>query len=106
MPTPRLHANPAARQAAYRERRAESRRKELEAKRMPALPAVASMPGITRWNALVRQASLLLQTVQEEMEEYYEERSATWQETERGAAFLEQLQAVQEVQDTTADLAW
>lgn len=104
MPTPRLHVNPAARQAAYRRRCAEARRSELAAKGVPALPTLATMPGNTRWKGLVRQASLLLGTVQEEMEEYYEHRSVTWQASERGAAFPERLQAVQETYDATTDL--
>src|ERR1700682_1433853 len=89
MPTPRLYANQAARQAAYRGRLAEARRKELEARRMPALPTVATLPGNARWQALVRQASLLLRTVDDEMQEYYDQRSAAWQESEQGEAFLE-----------------
>jgi len=104
MPTPSIHANPAARQAAYRARLAEARRKELEAKGMPPLPAVATMPGNERWQALVRQASHLLQTVQDEMQDYYDERSPAWCESERGVAFQDRLEAVQEAQGIIEDL--
>lgn len=104
MPTPRRHAHPAARQAAYRHRLAEARRKEQEGKGLPPLPTVATLPGHRRWQALLRQADLLLRTVQEEMQDYFHERSETWQQGERGEAFLESLQAVQEAQDTAEEL--
>ena len=104
MPTPRRYANQAARQAAYRGRRAAARNKELAAKGLPALPAIATMPGHVRWQAQLRQAGLLLQTVQAEMQEYYDQRSESWQESERGETFLERLQAVQEVHGAAEDL--
>lgn len=104
MPTPRQYANQGQRQAAYRQRLAEARTKELEARRMPPLPAVATMPGHPRWQALTQQAILLLQTVQQEMQDYYDRRSDAWQEAERGETFLERLQAVQEAQAATEDL--
>jgi hypothetical protein len=105
MPTPRRYASQAERQAAYRRRQAEVRRKEQEAKGLPALPAVASIPGHARWQALLGQAELLLRTVQEEMQEYYDGRSESWQEAERGEVFRERLQAVQEAQATIEDLS-
>lgn len=104
MPTPRRHANQAARQAAYRERLRVARRKELEAKGLPALPAVASLPGTARWQALLQQAERLLQTVHEEMQEYYDQRTEAWQTSERGEVFVDRLQAVQELQSATAEL--
>jgi hypothetical protein len=105
MPTPRRYASPAERQAAYRRRCAAARSKELETKGMPPFPAVASMPGDRRWQALIRQASQHMETVHEEMRDYYEQRSESWRETERGEAFLERLQAVQEAHATVEDLA-
>src|SRR5688500_14144562 len=104
MPTPRRHTNQAARQAAYRRRLAQARERELAARGLPALPAIATMPGHARWQALIRQASRLLQTVAEEMQEYSDERSETWQESERGTAFLEHLQAVEDAQRAAEEL--
>lgn len=104
MPTPRRHANPAERQAAYRRRCAAARSKELEAKGMPALPAITSLPGQVRWQALVQQANLLLQTAHAEMEEYYDQRRDTWRDSERGDAFLERLQALEETRSAVEDL--
>jgi|SRR6478609_8471833 len=105
MPTPRRYASQAERQAAYRRRQAEARGKEQAAKGLPPLPAIASLPGHARWQGLLGQAGLLLRTVQEEMQEYYDGRSQSWQEGERGEAFREHLQAVQEVQEAAEDLS-
>ena len=56
MPTPRRYANPAQRQAAYRERLAEARKQELQAKGIPPMPAIPTMPGSRRWDAMNQQA--------------------------------------------------
>jgi hypothetical protein len=103
MPTPRRYANQAERQAAYRQRQAAVRR-DPHGRGLPALPAVATRPGPARWTALARQAGLLLQVVQEEMETYYEQRSEAWQASERGETFRERLEAVQEVQAAAEEL--
>jgi hypothetical protein len=97
MPTPRRYASHAERQAAYRRRVAAARQHELQAKGMPSLPRVPNLPGTRRWAAMTEQALVLLQTIQEEMEEYHEQRSQQWQESERGEAMGERLQALQEV---------
>lgn len=104
MPTPRRFANQAQRQAAYRQRAATARRQEQEAQGLPSLPAVATLPGDPRWRAMGRQALHLLDTMHTEMQEYYNQRSETWQDSERGEAFQERLQALQEAYDVFADL--
>src|SRR5262245_53322372 len=96
MPTPRRYASHAQRQAAYRRRAAQARDQELAAKGMPSLPRVPNLPGTRRWAAMTEQALALLQTIQEEMEEYYEQRSQQWQESERAEAMGERLHALQE----------
>jgi hypothetical protein len=63
------------------------------------------MPGHRRWQTLIRAASQFLETVQEEMEDYYEQRSESWRESERGEAFLERLQTIQETQAAIEELA-
>src|SRR5439155_784187 len=74
----------------------EGRRQELQAKGMPPLPAISALPGVRRWEAMNRQALLLLQSIQEEMQDYYDERSDTWKESERGESMAERLQALQD----------
>jgi hypothetical protein len=103
MPTPRRYPSPAARQAAYRQRWAEARKREQEEKGTSSLPVIAT-PGHRRWQVLIRQASLLLRQVEGEMQQYYDQRSASWQESERGDTFLESLQALQEAQSAVEDV--
>jgi hypothetical protein len=104
MPTARRYADAAKRQAAYRRRQAEARTRALTTRGVPALPGVATIPGHPRWEALTRQADLLLRTTLEEMQAYYDQRSESWQESERGAEFLERVQAIEEAQAALEEL--
>src|SRR5579862_8136248 len=97
MPTPRRHANPAQRQAAYRQRLTAAREEELRVRELPSLPAIPTVPGERRWDLLRRRALEALRTMQEEMQSYHEQRSENWQVTERGEALAERLQALQEI---------
>jgi len=96
MPTPRRYDNRAQQQAAYRQRLAHARTQEQRSKGLPPLPPIATMPGTRRWEAMTQQAVLLLQTVQEEMQDYCDERSEVWQESERGDDMTERLRAVED----------
>ncbi len=96
MPTPRRYANHAERQAAYRQRVAQAREQELQAKGMPPLPRLPTLPGNRRWATMAGQALRLLQTIEGEMQEYFEQRSERWQESERGEDLAERLHALQE----------
>lgn len=104
MPGDRRYASNAARQAAYRRRVADQRRAELAVKGMPALPGVAAIPGYPRWRALITQAHVLLETVQQEMAEYAAARSESWQESARGEGFQERLQRVEEAAQQVDEL--
>lgn len=97
MPQPRLHPSQAARQAAYRRRQEEARRKELETRGLPPLPAIAAMPGNVRWRQATSQAACLLRCVVAEMEAYFDERSDEWRESERGEAHKERTDALEEI---------
>ena len=102
MPTPRKYPNAAARQVAYRQRLAAQGTVWDGNGACP--PRLAPLPGRRRWQALSRQALCLLQSVQEEMQEYYEQRTESWQESERGERHLEQQQALQELQSSLEEL--
>lgn len=95
MPQKRHYESDAQRQAAYRQRLAHARSTQLAARGLPPLPALPTVPGYARWNALVNQAQHCLHSVEQEMRSYYEERSEAWQGSERGQSFEERLQAVQ-----------
>jgi len=95
MPTPQRYSDPAARQRAYRERQAQARLHERKQKGLPATAMLATLPGERRWQTLLEQAQSALLCVHTEMQAYYEDRSETWQEGERGEAMLERLDSVE-----------
>lgn len=97
MPTPKKHATPAARQAAWRARHAEARDRERAEKGLPPAPAIPTMPGTARWNALLVQARAAIGTAQEEMQAYFDDRSEEWQGGERGEALQERIDALEAI---------
>lgn len=99
MPQPKKYASHAQRQRAYRIRCNQVRQLELVAKGLPCLPAISSIPGLQRWKASLEAASLLIACTANEMQDYYDERSEIWQESERGInhdARREELEALLE----------
>lgn len=104
MPQERKHANAAHRQAAYRVRLEEARQAVLAAKGLPALPAIPSMPGWPRWNASFVSTQELLIATLGEMQDYFDARSESWQEGERGDAHQEKMASLEVVLDTLSDL--
>lgn len=96
MPTPRQYSNNADRQKAYRERQQNARIAELQAKGLPATPAIPTMPGTARWNALIEQALRAIETCSEEMQTYYDDRSEQWQESDKGQEFQERIDQIAE----------
>jgi hypothetical protein len=53
------------------------------------------MPAHKRWQGLLKQATLLVDQAACEMQSYFDDRSEEWQSSERGEAFTEILDAVQ-----------
>lgn len=86
MPQPRQHTDNAAKQRAYRARQADARRSEQQAKGLPPAPPLPTLPSHARWQALLAQARLYLETARDEMQAYYDDRSDTWQQGDRAAA--------------------
>ena len=105
MPTPKKYENAAARHAAYRKRQAEARRVELLRKGLPTLPAIPAMPGTARWDKMLAEIAVMLRTVTEEREEYQEDRSEEWQESDKGETFVERTDALREIEDLLDALA-
>ena len=105
MPQSRMHASHAARQAAYRKRQEQARKRQLHAMGLPPLPIIATLPGSARWTGAISQANCLLTMVVEEMQDYFDERSEQWQEDERGEAHQQRMEAVQEIADAL-ETAW
>jgi len=105
MPQPRRHPDNAAKQRAYRARQDLARQEQQQAKGLPPLPALSTVPARARWQALLTHARLALETVQTEVQTYWDERSEAWQESGRGAAMAEELEQLVVVLDALADLA-
>ena len=104
MPQPRIHRSAAARQAAFRARREQARQVELTAKGLPLLPVIPSLPGWPRWNATFRMAHGLIDGAVSEMHDYFDDRSESWQESDRGAEHQERIESVEAVLEALGDL--
>jgi hypothetical protein len=104
MPQPKKHTSAAARQAAYRLRCEQARQAALAAKGLPMLPAIAALPGSSRWNASFAAAKELIASTLSEMQDYFDERSESWQESERGDNHQERMASVDEVLDALSGL--
>jgi hypothetical protein len=99
MPQERRHPDNAAKQRAYRVRQAQARHAEQQAKGLPPTPPLPTLPSRARWHALLAQARLSLETACDEMQTYYDDRSAAWQEGERAATLQDQLDTLEQVLD-------
>ena len=97
MPTPQQYLTRAHRQRAYRKRQALAQQKQQQAKGLPPSPAIPTLASQARWRALHEQAVSALRTLQTEMQDYYDERSEAWQDSERGEAHLSRVEALESV---------
>jgi len=95
----------AHRQAAYRQRTAHAHEIQRMARGLPQPPAIPTMPGSARWAAMVQQAQLNLDVASAEMQSYYDERSQSWQESDRGEAFVQRMEAINEALESMDDLS-
>ncbi len=95
----RQHADNAAKQRAYRARHAQARRAEQQAKGLSSAPALPALPSRARWQALLDQARLFLETAREEMQTYYDDRSEAWQQGERAALLADHLDSLGQALD-------
>ena len=104
MPTPRKHANHAQRQRAYIERQKAAQLAASAAKNTPARAAIPTMPSTARWRALAKQAQTILNALHSEMEDYRDERSEEWQESQKAGAFQEVIERVAEALETALNI--
>jgi hypothetical protein len=96
MPQPRKYGTRAEQQAAYRKRMALSQRELLAKKGLPALPTIPTLPGNTRWSAMIQQAHVLLSEAVDEMQNYHDDRSEQWQDSAKAEDLLAKLERLQE----------
>ena len=96
MSTEKQRAQIAMRQQRFRQRQATTRRAEQQAKGLPALPAIPTMPGNVRWSAMIEQAHVLLSEAVDEMQSYHDDRSEQWQDSSKAEDLLAKLDHLQE----------
>lgn len=99
MPTPRKYESLAQKQAAYRQRRQQAVQDQQREKSLPALPAIAAMPGTARWEQTLRYIETMVIQLQDEIQEYVDQRSDAWRETERAEQMQNNLQTLEEILD-------
>jgi hypothetical protein len=104
MPQQRKYNTNAARQEAYRTRCEQSRQIALAAKGLPSLPAIATIPGWPRWNASFTAAHALIADSLSEMQDYFDDRSQNWQESQRAEEHQERIASVEAALDALAEL--
>jgi hypothetical protein len=105
MPQPKKYGSAAARQAAYRQRCEQARLGTLTGKGLPALPVIATMPGWSRWNASFASAQELIAGTLGEMQAYFDARSDSWQDGDRGEEHQEKIASVEAVLEALSDLS-
>jgi len=106
MPTPKRYPNNAARQRAYRARLTNEQQllRRCHPVTLPPAPAISNVPATRRWQALRQRSSEALQTLRQEMQAYYEDRSEAWQQGEKAEQFQERIDQLEEVLDALQDL--
>lgn len=102
MPRPKLFNSDAERQAAYRQRTKE-RTSASALAALPSAPGVANMAAKRRWQTLLGDARSALALLQEEMTAYYDDRSETWQSSERGENHQNDLNTIEEALSLLSD---
>jgi hypothetical protein len=100
MPSPRKYEGAAARQRAYRKRAEAARLAERELKGLPCAPAIPTMPSKARWRAMIIEARALLAGMEREIQDYIDDRSEAWQESEPAEHLEECRQAVEDAIDS------
>jgi hypothetical protein len=97
MPRQRKYQTNGERQAAYRCRCAQA------GKITQASEPIPSAPGRRRWKAVLKAASNLLDCAVSEMQDYFDQHSEAWQDSQAGECLAEMLESVQEALATLDD---
>lgn len=97
MPRTRKYQTNGERQAAYRRRCAQATDAQL-------MTSVSGVPGRGRWKAMVKAASTLLDCAASEMQDYFDQHSEAWQDSQAGETLAEMLEPVQEALASLEDI--
>lgn len=93
--TEKQRTQTAERQRRFRERQA-ARDKATESAGLPAPRQISTMPSTARWNALLEAGRGKIEQLRDEMQEYFDERTEEWQESDRGTEMQERLERLEE----------
>ena len=96
MPATRKYASSAQRQAAYRAR--------CKARFDPPPGAPATGSVYRRWEAMRKQALILLEQVVCEMATYHAQRSEPWRDSRRGEAFAEMMESLADAAEALKEI--
>src|SRR5664279_496293 len=96
MPRTRKYQTNSERQAAYRRRCAQAAQ---------ASKTIPSVTGQRRWKVMVQMASSMLDCAASEMQNYFDQHSDQWQESQAGESLAEMLESVQEALASLEDIA-
>jgi len=90
-----MAATNAERQKTFRER-LKKRLAGVQTPQLPVKPKI-SVPATKRWDAMLTRAIAILTTRRDEMQEYHDDRTTQWQESERGEAFQERITELENI---------
>ena len=99
MPRPKLYRNRAEQQAAYRQRTKRAQEQISRQKGLPTLPAIPTMPGTPRWRAAIEYAQALVIQIVDEMQNYHDDSSGNWQDSQKATDLQERIDALQTIAD-------
>jgi hypothetical protein len=105
MLTEKQRAQAAIRQQRFRKRQQDVRRREQCEKGLPPMPKITAMPGSARWKATIEAAEALLSQAAEEMDDYWNERSETWQEGYVAEEHRQRKKRLTKMAETLSDMA-
>ena len=106
MPTPRKYASSAERQAAHRRRSSDALAALSVAKGLPAVSPINTLPSLRRWQAMLHTASQVLESACEEMQAYADDRSESWQDSQKAEDMAERIQAIEAATDALHSISW
>jgi adenosyl cobinamide kinase/adenosyl cobinamide phosphate guanylyltransferase len=61
------------------------------------MPAISSLPGIARWSAQKIPVCSTLEDMRDQMQDYFDDRTERWQESDRGQAMIQRLEEIEEI---------
>jgi hypothetical protein len=70
---------------------------------LPDLPAIATIPGWARWKEAMTRIVYQMEMVENEMTQYYDERSDRWQESDQADTFYERREILRHIIESTQE---